>query len=104
MTRDMRHKEWWLDAAEVIDAFRVFPRAFLVLSFCAFFWLMVRTWDWYTALDYASLGVAQIGFVTAFPVSLLTAVSTMFYKLYDKYSTTGRDWNQRPEGSALPRE
>lgn len=103
-TRDMQSKEWWLDLAEVIDAYRLFPRVFLSLSFMAFFWLLFKTWEWYTAIDFDAADWTNLSVVTAFPVTLITAVSTMFYKLFDKYSTTGRDWSKRTEGDALPKE
>lgn len=36
------NKQWWLDAAEVVDAWRLFPRCYLVM-FAVFLWDL-HTW------------------------------------------------------------
>lgn len=39
-------KQWWLNTAEVIDAWRVFPRYFLL----AYLLIVWRSTEWYMAL------------------------------------------------------
>ena len=84
-----------LRIAEVIDAYRVFPRIYLSLFFSGYCWLMLESWDWYKHLDYASIEVANLAALTAFPVILLTALGGMFTTMYKHYQDTGMDWVAR---------
>jgi hypothetical protein len=77
----------WLVVANRINALRVFPRIFLSVFFACYVWLFSESWAWYTSLDLASLGVANIAFVTAFPVALLAALGGMFTKMYISYQS-----------------
>jgi len=63
------HKQWFLDAAEVIDAWRVFPRAYMVVYLCIL-------WDvhgWYKANAsypdvYVNVVWGAVGVMTGFYV------------------------------------
>lgn len=86
------NKPRWLDWAEAIDSWRIFPRVFL----CAcFLWtldishLLLR---WYMALPKEDRGIEASGFAS---VVFLTVFG--FMKLvYETYSKNGRDWNSVP--------
>lgn len=84
-----------LRVAEVIDAYRVFPRIFLTCFFLGYCWLMLRSWDWYMSLDFEQLETAKIAALTAFPVTLLTGIGGMFTSMYKHYQGSGMDWSTR---------
>jgi len=90
MTDD--RKERCLNFAEVIDAYRVFPRIFLTLFFAGYCWLMVQSWEWYMALPFEDFEAAHLAALTAFPVTLLTALGGMFTSMYKHYQGSGRSW------------
>ena len=81
-----------LRMAEVIDAYRVFPRFFLLLFFLGYCWLMKQSWDWYMTIDYAAVGWANLTALTAFPTLLLTGIGGMFTSMYKHYQASGMDW------------
>lgn len=81
-----------LRMAEVIDAYRVFPRIYLTLFFIGYCWLMVTSWEWYMALDFFMYDAPKLAALTAFPVTLLTALGGMFTSMYKHYQGSGRDW------------
>jgi hypothetical protein len=84
-----------LRMAEVIDAYRIFPRAFLTLFFAGYCWLMVQSWEWYMGLDFIFYDAVTIAALTAFPVTLLTALGGMFTSMYKHYQESGMDWVER---------
>lgn len=77
----------WLVVAKRINAFRVFPRIFLSVFFCSYVWLFAESWSWYTSLDLSQIEPANLAFITAFPVALLTALGGMFTKMYISYQS-----------------
>jgi hypothetical protein len=81
--------------AEVIDAYRVFPRFFLLLFFFGYCWLMKQSWDWYMTIDYNSIGTGNLAALTAFPAVLLTGIGGMFTSMYKNYQESGMDWVAR---------
>jgi len=75
MTNGMLSKQHWLDAAEVVDAWRLFPRAFMTL-FAYFAWDM---YIWYKVVAttpdfFANLVFGVIGLV------------------FGLYTNSGRKW------------
>lgn len=85
-------KQSALHIAEVIDSWRVVPRAFLV---ACFLWAVGVTHEllhWYMALAKEERSIEASGFAS---VVFLTV--TGFLKLvYDRYANTSRDWNAQP--------
>lgn len=75
----------WIVLAKRINALRVFPRFYLTVFFLAYVWLFAESWQWYTALDLTDIEPANLAFITAFPVALLTALGGMFAKMYIAY-------------------
>jgi hypothetical protein len=84
-----------LRMAEVIDAYRVFPRTFLTIAFLSYFWLTAKSWMWYTALDFATIDWTNLAALTAFPLGLLTGLATMLKSMYIDYQNSGMDWTTR---------
>jgi hypothetical protein len=84
-----------LRMAEVIDAYRVFPRVFLSISFLCYVWLTAESWMWYTALDFENIDWANLAALTAFPVGLLTGLANMLKSIYINYQESGMDWIAR---------
>ena len=82
-----------LRMAEVIDAYRVFPRLFLTSFFIGYCWLMGQSWEWYMALDFWRYDAATLATLTVFPVTLLTGLGGMFTSMYKHYQGSGRDWS-----------
>jgi len=91
---NQERKDRCLNLAEVIDSYRVFPRIFLSLFFAGYCWLMLQSWQWYMALDFPSYDTAKLAALTAFPVTLLTALGGMFTSMYKHYQGSGRDWSK----------
>lgn len=67
----MSTKQWWLDAAEIVDAWRVFPRVFMLL----YIWILYQVHLWYTLQAqtawpdvYANLVWGVCGVMTGFYV------------------------------------
>ena len=81
-----------LRMAEVIDAYRVFPRVFLTSFFIGYCWLMHTSWVWYEAIPYSDYDAATLAALTAFPVTLLTGLGGMFTSMYKHYQGSGRKW------------
>lgn len=84
-----------LRMAEVVDAYRVFPRAFLTIAFISYVWLFAESWMWYTSLDFKNIVWANLGVLTAFPVALLTGLANMLKSMYIDYQNSGMDWVTR---------
>jgi hypothetical protein len=85
----MMTREKWLKAAEVVDAFRIFPRI-LLGGYC---WFVVeltdRLLDWYTALPLGERSVEASGMA----VGLFTAVVGFGTGFLNTYVNSGRKWN-----------
>jgi len=82
------NKNQWLDWAELVDSYRVFPRLFLVACFV---WSVNTSYiliDWYIKLPDASRGLEASGFGTL----TLTAILTFMKLVYTTYSDAGRSW------------
>ena len=87
-------KHQFLNAAEIIDSFRVVPRLFLGATFgwCVYLtdWLI----GWYVHLPHAERSIEASGFASVTQLGVLG-----FLKLvYTEYARTSRDWNDRPAG------
>ena len=76
-------KELFLDVAETMDAWRVFPRLFL----CTFYMILIDVHYWYLALEVR--GPYDLGYVTA--VWGAVAAVTKFYV------DSGRNWTPPKE-------
>ena len=70
-------KQFWLDVAEIVDAWRVFPRGYMIMF--AFFLWDLHTW--YTALPDAKYADLYAGLV----YGSLTALTAW-------YMGSGRKW------------
>lgn len=77
----------WLVVAKRINALRVFPRLYLTVFFVAYVYLFAASWSWYTGLNLTVIEPANLAFITAFPVALLTALGGMFTKMYIAYQS-----------------
>lgn len=73
-------KATWLDTAELIDAFRIFPRVIL----CGYAYLVWDMWTWVR-------GMADI---TVQQGALLAAVIGLAVPLTGWYMQTGRKWGK----------
>lgn len=82
------NKEKWLAAAEVFDAWRVYPR--IILG--GFAWWTIYVFDitlkWYFAQPAAERSVQDAGMVTA----LLSAITGLFTLVVKFYVNSGRQW------------
>ena len=93
----MLTKQQWLDRAEVIDAYRVFPRLLLLSAFLFLCW-----YSWYALQTIICLadrmsGLTQGGQIVQAVASGVIAVTvpmigSMFGKVADLYLNTGRRW------------
>jgi nitroreductase len=80
-------KEKMLDAAELIDAYRIFVRMIMVAYATGYAWLVYAIWDWFKSVP------DPTNTQTAFATGLLTAVGAMLTFLTNTYVKTGRHWN-----------
>ena len=89
-------KRHWLDAAEIIDSLRIFPRA--VLAFYG--WWMARiTWrsmTWFEGLKPEQ----QTGQVVAFMGIALPGIFGLAVWVYKIYAAGGRDWDAGKDADA----
>ena len=74
------NKQSWLDFAEILDAYRVFPRlfmvAYIILAFYTGFW---------------AIGLETVGTIDVALVSAVLGVGAAWFGLYVK---TGRVWKK----------
>ena len=75
------NKQKWLDLAEIIDAYRIFPRLFFGSYIALFLW----TGIWATTLPV--LSATQVGLV-----GTLTTVGAAWFNMYVK---TGRKYEEK---------
>jgi hypothetical protein len=94
----LRCKQFWLDLAEVLDAQRVFPRAYLTL---VSLWY-IHTTDvivrWYLELP----ADQRTTIVNTFVLGVLGASSGLVGYSYRVYAKGGRDWVNPPGVSSAP--
>jgi len=87
------NKKLWLDWAELVDSYRVFPRLFLVATFWWTADTSYRLLDWYIMLPKDERGFEASGFASIAWLAILG-----FLKLvYDTYSAAGRSWGPTTE-------
>lgn len=85
------NKAHQLAVAELIDSYRVFPRAFFAAYFVFWCWITVTLLEWYVTLPAPQRTLEASGFGSAI---FLTA--TAFLKqIYATYAETSRDWSQQ---------
>ena len=85
------NKQRWMDIAELIDAYRVFPRAFLIACFAWNVWAASTLLDWYTALPKDDRSLEASGFA-----SIVFLAIVGFTKLvYETYSRNSVNWELR---------
>lgn len=88
-------KQKWLDAAEIIDAWRVVPRI-LVFSYTA--WTIKVVHDvltWYQSIPHAERGLEASG-LTGAVITAVTGLCTWALKIYMQ---SGRDWTGPKDGA-----
>ncbi len=92
------NKPPWLDAAEVFDSWRVWPRLIIATFLAVYAWAIV-----YFSMSYFRLPAPERTVaVTAFVSVVLTSLTTALPFMTQIYTSKGRDWNQRPGGDAPP--
>lgn len=86
-------KQTHLDWAELIDSYRVIPRIFLGAWSAFTMDIGYQTLHWFFAQPANSRGFEEASVV----VGVFTAALGMVKLVFDKYSSTGRDWNSVPD-------
>lgn len=90
MFERLQSKQWWLDTAEVLDAWRVFPRLML-LFYCYFVYVSTfDVLDWYQKLPGPERSLEASGLAAAI-ITAVTGMGTWFLKVY---VSTGRKWDE----------
>lgn len=90
----LKKKTKALDLAEVTDAWRIFPRLFLVSCFVAVVYLTAFLVNWYVHLPLPERTAEASGFA-AF---VLGGAMTFLKMVYSTYAEGGRDWTaQQPQ-------
>lgn len=81
-------KQFWLDLAELIDAYRLMPRAMLigVLGFSA--WYIYEVSMWFMSIPAAERSMEATGMASI----TIPAVFGLAGKMVDWYLKTGRNW------------
>jgi hypothetical protein len=82
------NKEAWLKWAELIDAYRIVPRAFLFIWSTFTMRIGIETLHWFFEQPSNSRGFEEASVV----VGVFTAALGMTKMVFDKYSDTGREW------------
>ena len=81
-------KQFWLNLAELIDAYRLMPRAILTASLAFAGWYIYAITVWYMALPLIERTVEVSGFAGL----TIPAVFGLAGKMVDWYLKTGRNW------------
>ena len=89
-------KDKWLRRAEVIDSLRLFPRLIVGASFVYTSWLVGQMLFWYFNQPAWARGAEESTMIGA----TCTTLTGLFYKLWQDYSSKGRDWNNAPPPAA----
>lgn len=83
------NKDLWLQVAEAIDTFRVFPRM-LIMGYAYFVWSVTfYVLKWYATQPAEGRGPEESAVVGV----VITAVTGFAPWLFRIYSENGRDWN-----------
>lgn len=81
----------WLKWAEIVDAYRVFPRLFLA-GYSAFAVTFIFEFArWYHHLPANERGYEESGAM----FGIITALVKFWGDIYDTYSQNGRDWTKQ---------
>lgn len=89
-------KQAWLSAAEVVDAWRVWPRL-LLIGYCYFvFTLTEKLVTWYMGLPAAERSLEASGMA----VAIFTAVTAFGTQFLNAYLKSGRKWDGKQDDSA----
>lgn len=94
----------WQERAEKINAFRVFPRIFVIsyLLFFAFAWIWVVAWfmgyDWKALPTDPIVGAAAATAVAGFPAIILGVLSKVLKELILSYWNGHSDNHYQPTG------
>lgn len=97
----LRNKSFWMSLAEIIDAFRIFPRFLVTLYFGLVAWCMVYLTLWYAHLPSAERTME----VTAFYGMLMGGLFGLAAYVFRVYSDGGYDWeafHKRPPCQSFP--
>ncbi len=85
-----KRRDELLHVAELVDAFRLFPRLFLFSCFCWCVWVTYQILVFYFTLPSAERTTQ----VTAFATGVQTAVLGFAKLVYGDYRKDGRKWGQ----------
>lgn len=86
-----RDKQWWLDAAEVFDAWRIAPRVLLFGYWIWVAWIVDRLLSWYMALPADERSMEASGMAT-FVITAVTGLASWISKIY---MHSGRLWTHK---------
>jgi hypothetical protein len=81
-------KQWFLNAAEVFDAWRIVPRALLVFYWGWVVWIVQDVLTWYQALPSAERTLEASGLAGG----VITAVTSLVSWVSKIYMESGRQW------------
>lgn len=81
-------KTWWLDVAEVFDAWRVIPRLLVFGYWLWIVWLVDNLLRWYQSLPADERTLEASGFAT-FVITAVTGMGSWVSKIY---MDGGRSW------------
>lgn len=84
----LKRKAKALDLAEVVDAWRIFPRLFLVTCFVWVAWLTWVLMYWYMHLPHEERSLEASGFASVVQVGAMAFLRLV----YGTYAEGGRDW------------
>jgi hypothetical protein len=84
-------KQFWLDLAELIDAYRLMPRAILIASLGFAGWYIYEISIWYMAIPAADRTMEATGLASI----TIPAVFGLAGKMVDWYLKTGRSWSKK---------
>ena len=82
----------WLHVAEVVDAWRIIPRVFLAGWSAFTMQVGFETLHWFFAQPANSRGFEEASVV----VGVFTAALGFVKFVFDRYSSSGRDWVANP--------
>lgn len=83
------NKARWLDVAELIDSYRLFPRLFLFGCLAWTVWVANFLLHWYTQLPKDDRSLEASGFASV----VVLAIFGFMKLVFDSYVTNGRTWD-----------
>jgi hypothetical protein len=83
------NKTIWLHWAELVDSYRLFPRAVLIAYGWFVYQVVMQILHWYFAEPALSRGTEE----TAMVIGVTGFISTIGGYVFRVYSDNGRDWN-----------